>query len=308
VSSVTPVAPAPVAVRTTARRTRLRRGKLVRRIGLNALALLVFVVMVFPVYWMVATAFKPGHEILDYKPHWFPAPATLANFTNAIHRQYFWTDVKNSFIIVGSVVALSMVVAFLAALALSRFKFFGRSAFIVIILGVLMVPLVALIIPMYISMSRFGQIHGLNWVLGVNKLSAVVVMYMTFVLPFAVWTLQGFMRGVPRELEEAAMVDGTTRFGAFVRILLPLVAPGLVATSIFAFIQAWNEYIIAYVFLQDGSKQTITVWLASFTNLHGTDWGPLMAGATLTALPVVIFFVLIQRRISFGLTAGSVKG
>jgi N,N'-diacetylchitobiose transport system permease protein len=305
-SSVTPLAPTPFAVRTPVRRARLRRGKLVQRIGLNALALLVFVVMVFPVYWMVATAFKPGQDILDYKPHWLPE-ATLTNFTKAVHRQYFWTDVKNSFIIVTSVVVLSMVVAFLAALALSRFRFYGRSAFIVLILGVLMLPLVALIIPLYITMSRAGQIHGLNWVLGVNKISGVIVMYMTFVLPFSVWTLQGFMRGVPRELEEAAMVDGTTRFGAFVRILLPLVAPGLVATSIFAFIQAWNEYIIAYVFLQDGSKQTITVWLASFTNLHGTDWGPLMAGATLTAIPVVVFFVLIQRRIMFGLTAGAVK-
>jgi N,N'-diacetylchitobiose transport system permease protein len=306
VSTLTPIAPTPVAVRTTARRTRRSRRRLAQRIGLNALALLVFVVMTFPVYWMVATAFKPGHEIQDYKPHWFPS-ATLANFTKAIHRQYFWDDVKNSFIIVVSVVTLSMIVAFLAALALSRFRFYGRSAFIILILGVLMLPLVALIIPLFITMSRAGQIHGLNLVLGVNKLSAVVVMYMTFVLPFAVWTLQGFMRGVPRELEEAAMVDGTTRFGAFVRILLPLVAPGLVATSIFAFIQAWNEYIIAYVFLQDGSKQTITVWLASFTNLHGTDWGPLMAGATLTAIPVVVFFVLIQRRIMFGLTAGAVK-
>ena len=280
--------------------------RLARRIGLNALGLLVFVVMVFPVYWMVSTAFKPGHDIQDYTPHWLPS-GTLSNFTKAIHRQYFWTDVKNSLVIVTSVVLLSMVVAFLAALALSRFRFYGRSAFIVLILGVLMLPLVALIIPMYITMSRAGQIHGLNWILGVNKISGVIVMYMTFVLPFSVWTLQGFMRGVPRELEEAAMVDGTTRFGAFVRILLPLVAPGLVATSIFAFIQAWNEYIIAYVFLQDGSKQTITVWLASFTNLHGTDWGPLMAGATLTALPVVVFFVLIQRRIAFGLTAGAVK-
>src|SRR5262249_41283937 len=190
-SSVTPVAPAPIAVRTTARRTRIRRGKLARRIGLNALALLVFVVMTFPVYWMVATAFKPGHEILDYKPHWFPAPVTLANFTNAIHRQYFWDDVKNSFIIVLSVVGLSMIVAFLAALALSRFRFYGRSAFIVLILGVLMLPLVALIIPLYITMSKAGQTHGLDWVLGVNKLSAVIVMYMTFVLPFSVWTLQG---------------------------------------------------------------------------------------------------------------------
>jgi N,N'-diacetylchitobiose transport system permease protein len=132
-------------------------------------------------------------------------------------------------------------------------------------------------------------------------------MYLTFVLPFTVWTLRGFIMGIPRDLEEAAMVDGATRFGAFARILLPLVGPGLVATSIFAFIQAWNEFIIAYVFLHDSDKQTLTVWLASFTTLRGTDWGPLMAGATLTALPVVTFFVLVQRKIAFGLTAGAVK-
>jgi N,N'-diacetylchitobiose transport system permease protein len=139
-------------------------------------------------------------------------------------------------------------------------------------------------------------------------LSGVIITYMTFVLPFAIWTLRGFILGVPRELEEAAMVDGTTRFGAFVRILLPLVAPGLVATSIFAFIQAWNEYIIAYVLLSSPEKQTLTVWLASFTTNRGTEWGPLMAGATLTAVPVVIFFLIVQRRIAFGLTAGAVRG
>jgi N,N'-diacetylchitobiose transport system permease protein len=113
---------------------------------------------------------------------------------------------------------------------------------------------------------------------------------------------------VPKELEEAAMVDGSTRLGAFVRILLPLVAPGLVATSIFAFIQAWNEFLVAYVVLSSPSHQTLMVWLASFTTLHGTDWGSLMAGATLTALPVVVFFMLVQRRIAFGLTAGAVRG
>jgi N,N'-diacetylchitobiose transport system permease protein len=142
----------------------------------------------------------------------------------------------------------------------------------------------------------------------VNKLSGVIVTYLTFVLPFCVWTLRGFILGVPRELEEAAMVDGSTRFGAFVRILLPLVAPGLVATSIFAFIQAWNEYILAYVLLQSPEKQTLTIWLANFTTQRGTDWGSLMAGATLTALPVVAFFALVHRRIAFGLTAGAVRG
>ena len=295
-SSVTPIAPTPVA--PVARRGFGRRRRL-RKVGWNALALLVLVVMVFPVYWMVATAFKPGQKILSYTPQWFPTHPTLSNFSEAIHRAFFWDAVKNSLIVVTVVVALSLALAFLAALALAKFRFYGRKAFIVLILGVQMVPLTALIIPLYILMSRADQ---------VNKLSGVIVMYLTFVLPFTVWTLRGFLLGVPKELEEAAMVDGTTRFGAFVRILLPLVGPGLVATSIFAFIQAWNEFIIAYVFLHSPQKQTLMVWLASFTSLKGVDWGPLMAGATLTSIPVVVFFLLVQRRIAFGLTAGAVRG
>jgi N,N'-diacetylchitobiose transport system permease protein len=295
VSAVTPIAPTPVPAVVASRRSRRQR---VRKAGWNLVGLAVLAVMVFPVYWMVATAFKPGQKVLSYTPEWIPLHPTLDNFSEAINRPHFWDSVKNSLIIVTVVVGLSLVLAFLAALALAKFRFYGRKAFIVLILGVQMVPLTALIIPLYIMMSRVEQ---------VNKLSGVIAMYLTFVLPFTVWTLRGFLLGVPRELEEAAMVDGTTRFGAFVRILLPLVGPGLVATSIFAFIQAWNEFIIAYVFLQSPEKQTLMVWLASFTSLRGTEWGPLMAGATLTSIPVVIFFLLVQRRIAFGLTAGAVK-
>jgi N,N'-diacetylchitobiose transport system permease protein len=295
----TPVAPVPLPAR---RRRRLRKA------GWNILGLVVLFVMVFPVYWMVSTAFKPGHDILSYTPNWFPTHPTLSNFKDAINQAFFWHAVKNSLIVVSAVVVLSLVLAFLAALALAKFRFYGRKAFITLILGVQMVPLAALIIPMYILMSRAGEVQGLNHVLGVDKLSGVIVMYLTFALPFAVWTLRGFLLGIPQELEEAAMVDGTTRFGAFVRILLPLLGPGLVATSVFAFILAWNEFIIAYVFLHTPEKQTLMVWLASFTTLRGTDWGPLMAGATLCAVPVVIFFLLVQRKIAFGLTAGAVRG
>jgi len=296
VSSVTQIAPTPVAAVAPRGRGRRRRA---RQLGWNLLGVLVLAVMVFPVYWMVATAFKPGQQILSYTPHWIPTHPTLSNFRDAIHQPFFWNAVKNSLIVVSAVVALSVVLAFLASLALAKFHFYGRKAFIVLILGVQMVPLAALIIPLYILMSRLGQI---------DKLTGVIAMYLTFVLPFTVWTMRGFLLGIPKELEEAAMVDGATRFGAFVRVLLPLVGPGLVATSIFAFIQAWNEFIIAYVFLHTPEKQTLMVWLASFTTLRGTDWGPLMAGATLCALPVVIFFLLVQRRIAFGLTAGAVRG
>jgi N,N'-diacetylchitobiose transport system permease protein len=276
-----------------------RRRKLVRRVGINLLGLLVFVVMVFPVYWMLSTAFKRPIDILSFTPDFVPSPATLANFENAIDRPNFWSSVRNSLIVVVAVTAFSMVLAFLAAVALAKFRFYGRAAFVVVIIGVQMVPLNALIIPLYVMLSRADQ---------VDKLTGVIITYLTFVLPFCVWTLRGFILGVPRELEEAAMVDGSTRLGAFVRILLPLVAPGLVATSIFAFIQVWNEFIIAYVLLQSQDKQTLTVWLASFTTLRGTEWGPLMAAASLTALPVVAFFVLVHRRIAFGLTAGAVRG
>jgi N,N'-diacetylchitobiose transport system permease protein len=296
VSSATPIAPTPVApVVRQGRSARRRLG----RLGWNAVGIAVFLVMVFPVYWMVSTAFKTGPNIFSYTPKWLPIPATLANFGDAIHRQYFWQNVRNSLIVVSVVVVLSLALAFLAALALAKFHFYGRRAFIVLIIAVQMVPLNALIIPLYITLSRAHQ---------VNKLSGVIVTYLTFVLPFTIWTLRGFIHGVPRDLEEAAMVDGTTRFGAFVRVLLPLVVPGLVATSIFAFIQAWNEYIMAYVLLSSPEKQTLTVWLASFTTNRGTAWGPLMAGATLTALPVVVFFLLVQRKIAFGLTAGAVRG
>jgi N,N'-diacetylchitobiose transport system permease protein len=143
----------------------------------------------------------------------------------------------------------------------------------------------------------------------VNQLSGLIITYLTFVLPFAIWTLRGFIIGIPRDLEEAAMVDGDSRTRAFFRILLPLVAPGLVATSIFCFIQAWNEFIFAYILLSDQQKQTLTIWLSSYLGTaRGTDWGGLMAGATLTAIPVVVFFLLVQRRIAFGLTAGAVRG
>ena len=271
----------------------------VRRVGVNLLGLLVFVAMVFPVYWMVSTAFKRPFEVLSYTPEFIPSPPTLANFQDAINRPNFWSSVANSLIVVVAVTVFSMVLAFLAALGLAKFRFYGRAALVVVIIGVQMVPLNALIIPLYVLLSKAGQ---------VDKLTGVIVTYLTFVLPFCVWTLRGFMLGVPRELEEAAMVDGSTRLGAFVRVVLPLVAPGLVATSIFAFIQVWNEYILAYVLLQSQDKHTLTVWLAQFTTLRGTEWGPLMAAASLTALPVVVFFVLIHRRIAFGLTAGAVRG
>jgi N,N'-diacetylchitobiose transport system permease protein len=272
----------------------------VSRIGWNVVGLLLFAVMVFPVFWMASTAFKTNDKIYSFNPTWFPGDPTLKHFEDAVHRPYFWTDVKNSAIVVAATVAIALVLSFFAAVSLAKYRFSGRKLFIVLMIGIQMLPPAGLIIPLYVVLARYNQ---------VNKLTGVILVYLTFALPFCVWTLRGFLLGIPKDLEEAAMVDGSTRLGAFVRILLPLVAPGLVATSVFAFITSWNEYIFASTLLHDGRTQTITVWLSY---LYGgnrfVDWGAIMAASTLIAIPVVIFFLLVQRRIAFGLTAGAVRG
>jgi N,N'-diacetylchitobiose transport system permease protein len=265
----------------------------------NAAGVLVSLVLIFPVYWMLLTALKPPGEVLNLTPRFWPSHLSLGSFRRAVGSPHFGDAVRNSLIVAGSVTVIALTVAFLAAVAIARFRFYGRRAFVFAIVVVQMVPLNAMIIPIYLLLNQANQ---------VNKLSGVVLTYLTFVLPFTVWTLRGFVVNVPAELEEAAMVDGCTRMQAFRRIVLPLVLPGLVATSIYALIQSWNEYIMAYVLLNDQSKETLPVWLVSFVTARGVDFGPLMAGATLMSLPVVLFFVLIQRHVVTGLTAGAVKG
>ena len=279
--------------------SQVHAGARIMQLVYDVAGVAVAIVMLFPIYWMVITAFKPGRDILTLTPKWFPAPATLDNFKDAIARPFFIDDVRNSLVIVGVMLAISLVIAFLAAVATARFGFKGRTAFLVMIIGVQMVPLNALIIPLYMLLDNAGQ---------VDALPGVIAVYLAVVLPFMVWTLRGFVANIPAELEESAMIDGCTRVGAFFRITFPLVGPGLVATAIFGFIQAWNEYIIAYVLLSSPHNQTLTVWLASFTTNHGPEWGPLMAAATLTGLPVVAFFLVLQRYLVGGLTAGAVKG
>jgi N,N'-diacetylchitobiose transport system permease protein len=303
-------APATVVKERPAAVRRRRRQRLART-GWNLLGLAVFVVVVFPVFWMVSTAFKPEADVNSLTPTWFPTSPTLDHFRNAIDATLhpgFWDGVKNSLIVVALTVVLAMVLAFLAAVALAKYRFTGRKVFVALVIGILMLPQVGLIIPLYVVLARYGLTDQQN-PLPTGALAGLILTYMTFLLPFAVWTLRGFILGVPKELEEAAMVDGSSRLGAFVRILLPLVAPGLVATSVFVFITVWNEFIFANVLLSDQSNQTLTIWLANFLGTsRNTDWGALMAASTLTAIPVVIFFLLVQRKIAFGLTAGSVKG
>lgn len=278
-----------------------RRRRTLRKVGkswYNLLGLLVALVMGFPVYWMLNTAFKPAKDAINADPKLFPTSVTLQNFSDALKVADFWGPVTRSLIISLSTVAIGLVVGLLAALAISRFAFRGRKIVIVAILTVQMIPLVAMAIPVFLLMNSFGQ---------TNKVTGLIIIYLTFVLPFTIWTLRGFIVNIPKELEESAQVDGCTRTGAFLRVVFPLLAPGLVATSIYGFIQAWNEYLYALI-MMDQPHMTATVWLGNFTTSHGTAYGPMMAGSTMMSIPVVILFLLVQRRIASGLTAGAVKG
>ncbi|SPF01965.1 carbohydrate ABC transporter permease [Streptomyces sp. MA5143a] len=272
-----------------------RRGS---RLGWNLLGLLVFVTAGFPVYWMLNTAFKPAKDAIDPDPSLLPTSVTFSNFSRALDIADFWGPVGRSLVVSLTVVVIGIVVGMLAALAISRFAFRGRKVVIVGILAVQMVPLVAMIIPVFLLLNDLGQY---------DRLTGLIITYLTFILPFTVWTLRGFIVNIPRELEEAAMVDGCSRTTAFLRVVFPLLAPGMVATSVYGFIQAWNEYLYALM-LMSQQNQTATVWLGNFTTKHGTEYAPMMAGSTMMAVPIVVLFLLVQRKMAAGLTAGAVKG
>lgn len=271
-----------------------------RRAALNGAGLLVAAIALFPAYWMILTSFRRGIDIRSASPSFLPIPGTLGNYRKVFDRDFFWTAMKNSLVVTSITLAMALVIAFLAAVALSRFRFRGRVAFVAMILIVQMVPAEALVI------SLFQVLDG--WQL-INTVIGLSFTYLVFVLPFTIWTLRGFVDGVPRELEEAAMTDGAGRFTAFRKITFPLVAPGLVATSVFALIQTWNEFIFALVIMNRPENQTLPVWLQAFNEgARGTDWGGVMAGSTIMSIPVIIFFLIVQRKITSGLTAGAVKG
>ncbi len=288
------------------RRRRYRPVEGVRPVGrsrrsavlFNAVGLAFTIIMAFPVYWMINTAFKPPNEVTTFTPQFWPSHPTLSNFTSALRAQNFVTDMKNSLIVTSCAVLASLVIGFLGALAIARFRFYGKRAMILVILVVQMVPFLALLIPLYLMLNGFHL---------TNSLTGITIVYLIIVLPYTVWMLRGFIVNIPRELDEAAMVDGCSRWQTFYRIILPLTGPGLVAASIYGFIQAWNEFIIINT-LNSPEKQNLMAWLASNQTLRGTAWGPLMAGATISALPVVVLFLIIQRHVATGLTAGAVKG
>ena len=274
------------------------------RVTLNVVAVIVFVFSVFPIYWMVNMSFTPANKIVSRMPSWFPTEFTWKNYISAWTRPAAegQTDFPHALLaslsVTIPVVLVCLVIAFLASIALSRFHFRGRWGFIVTVLIVQMLPGEAMMFTIYAMMDDAGlkNLLGLSFV----NLAAVV--------PFTIWTLRGFVAGVPADLEEAAMIDGCTKAQAFWKVTFPLLAPGLVSTGIFAFIQSWNELTMAMLFLE-GSSLTLPPWLNSLQSAtEATNWGAVMASTTLIALPVAIFFLFVQGRMASGMVSGAVKG
>ena len=273
-----------------------RRTKVLTNLG----GLVVFLACIFPVYWMVNTSLLPRNEIRTPEPVWVPFAGTLDNYRRVFSGDVFLTALGMSLAVTLATVVVSLVVAFLAAAAVTRFRFRGRKSFVVALLIIQMIPVEGLFISQYKMLEGFGLL---------NTVAGLTLVYVGSVLPFSIWTLRGFVAGVPFELEEAAMIDGCSRLQAFRRITFPLLAPGLVATGVFGFIQAWNEFTLAVVVMTREDKMTLPVWLSTFSDVNrGTDWGAVMAGSSLIAIPVVIFFLAVQGKMVAGLAAGAVKG
>lgn len=275
-----------------------------RRVGralLAVLAVAVAALWAFPVYWMVLSALTPNARLRVSPPAFWPSSPTLGNLASVTDGT-FPTALRMSLAITGATVLAVLLLAFLAALAISRFRFRGRTSFVLAVLFIQMLPAEGLFIAQYKMLSSVGL---LNSVVGVS------VLYTAAVVPFTIWMLRGFVAGVPAELEEAAMIDGLSRTQAFWRITLPLLAPGLVASGVYAFLQAWNEFTVALVALPAESAQTLPLWLRTFLAAsanRGIDWGEVMAASTLIAVPVIVFFLVVQSRMTSGLVSGAVKG
>jgi multiple sugar transport system permease protein len=262
---------------------------------LTALGLIVL----FPFYWMTVTSFKGEEQMRSLVSMFWPSPFIIENYQQLLRKTEFISWYGNSVIVSVASTILATAVGTVGAYALARLKFLGRGFMASATLITYLVPPSILFIPLYAQIKTLGL---------ANSLSGLILSYPSFTVPFVTWLLMGYFESIPEELEEAAMIDGATRFGAFRRIILPLAAPGVLAAALYAFTQAWNEFLYSLVFITDARLRTLPVGLASFITGDVYGWGYLMAGAVLTTLPVIAAYTYLQKYMVEGLTAGSVKG
>lgn len=253
-----------------------------------------------PFLWMFVTSIKPTDQIRTLNPSFIVKKVTWSHFDNVLNGSAFLTFFRNSLLISSVTTVVSLLISIFAGYALSRYlRFKGVKLFSVAMLLSQMIPGVLLLIPLYLVMKNLSLI---------NTYASLILAYTTFTVPLCTFMMKGFFDSVPYDMEESAEIDGCSRIGIIFRILLPVSLPSLVATTLFAFLNAWNEFMFGFVFINDESHRTLTPGISLFKGLYQTDWGSMMAASVLSVLPIVILFVFLQRYLVEGMTAGAVKG
>jgi len=276
----------------------LLRSLVVKCILLTLLVILILWA-VLPFLWMVSTAFKTTEETYTSPPLWIPHHPTIKNFLYIVKRGAFLTYFRNSVTVAVSTTVISIILSSLAGYSFSRFKFFGGHSLLLLFLITQMFPSALLIIPLF-QVIKFLKL--------LNTLYALILSHITFSLPLCTWLMKGFFDQIPRELEEAAMIDGCSRISAMIYVIFPLAFPGIIAASIFSFIGSWDEFIFALTFTSSDEVRTLPIGLQRFIGSYEIYWNHLGAASVLTTIPVIILFLFIQKYMVKGLTAGSVKG
>ena len=256
------------------------------------------VIAVFPLLWIISTSLKTAGESADNPTAFIPKHITFENYITVFKDLGFGRNLLNSFIVSISATVITIIVSSLAAYAIVRFFRKGGKPITRILLMTYMFPPILLAVPFTIMMTQAGLL---------NTWTGLIIAYLSFSIPFAIWMLIGFFKSVPLEIEESANVDGAGKLRTFLQIVLPIVAPGIVATAIFTFINTWNEFLFALLFINSSEKMPISVALYSLTGSEVLDWGVMMAASVVVILPVIIFFMLIQKHIASGLSEGSIK-
>lgn len=263
----------------------------------TAILLIFVLIYLYPIIWQVTTAFKTQSDALAMPPKWIFTP-TFENFANVLFERQMGRFFLNSVIIAVGSSVLAVIIGAMAAYALGRFQFKGKRDIAFWILSTRMAPPVAVIIPIFILYRNYLKLY--------NTYFGMILIYLVFNLPFAVWMLRGFFAEIPRDIEDAALVDGCSRWQAFWRVLLPMVAPGLAATAIFCIIVSWNEFLFALILTADKTK-TLPVAITTFVSGMEIQWGELTASGTVVMIPLLIFALAVQRHLVRGLTLGAVK-
>lgn len=277
----------------------LSGGRRFKKVAVYSVVIFYLVVVLVPLYWMFRSSISINTEMYGQRLSFFPTEFTLAQFDAAINKWHFGLFLQNTIVVAVLTTILTVVVASLAAYSLVRLRYPGRAALARSILFVYLIPGGLLFIPLFILMQRLGLL---------NSLFSLVITYQTFAIPFCTWMLIGYFRGIPPELEEAALIDGCTRLQSLRKVLIPLAAPGLVAAAIFTFSLSWNEFLYALIFINVNSARTLPVGLAGLIRGDIYLWGPMMAGSVIAAIPVMALYMAAQRFVVQGLAAGAVKG